>query len=253
MKAGATPAGIEPGNEVAASRAIREMFGRVAPRYDLLNRLLSLRIDQYWRNFLVRKARPYLDRPNARLADLCCGTGDLLIALEAERRRLRGNGASTVIGSDFCRPMLTAAAEKLKRRSYGNGLVESDAMCLPWPDEFLDLITIAWGFRNLANYHAALCEFHRVIQPGGCLAVLEFSRPTTPVLGPLFQFYFRHLLPRIGNALSGSGNAYSYLQHSVSEFPAPATLTAMMREAGFARVEMFALTGGISYLHLAYK
>jgi demethylmenaquinone methyltransferase/2-methoxy-6-polyprenyl-1,4-benzoquinol methylase len=228
------------------------MFGRVAPRYDLLNRLLSLRIDQYWRNFLVRKVRPYLERPGARVADLCCGTGDLLIALEAERG-LRGNRAAAIIGSDFCRPMLTAAGQKLVRRRYRNGLIEADAMRLPWKDEFLDLVTIAWGFRNLANYQGALREFQRVIRPGGCVAILEFSRPTTPLLGPLFQFYFRHVLPRVGNALSGSGNAYSYLQHSVSEFPAPATLAAMMREAGFSRVETFALTGGISYLHLGYK
>ena len=253
MRAGATPAGIEPGNEIAASRAIRDMFGRVAPRYDLLNRLLSLRIDQRWRNFLVRKVRPYLERPDARVADLCCGTGDLLIALEAERRRLCRTGSVAVTGSDFCRPMLTAAGEKLQRRRYANGLVEADALRLPWPGDFLDLITIAWGFRNLANYQAALFEFQRVIRPGGCLAILEFSRPTTPLLGPLFQFYFRHVLPRIGNALSGSGNAYSYLQHSVSQFPAPAALAGMMRDAGFSRVEAFPLTGGISYLHLGYK
>jgi demethylmenaquinone methyltransferase/2-methoxy-6-polyprenyl-1,4-benzoquinol methylase len=253
VKVGATPAGINPGDEIAASRAIRDMFGRVAPRYDLLNRLLSLRIDQRWRNFLVRKVRPYLERPDARVADLCCGTGDLLIALEAERRRLCGTGAAAVTGSDFCRPMLTAASEKLSRRGYPNGLVEADAMRLPWPDEFVDLITIAWGFRNLANYQAALLEFRRVIRPGGCVAILEFSRPTTPVLGPLFQFYFRHVLPRVGNALSGSGNAYSYLQHSVSEFPAPDALAAMMRDAGFGRVEMFPLTGGISFLHLGYN
>lgn len=229
------------------------MFGRVAPRYDLLNRLLSLRIDQRWRSFLVTQVRPYLERPNARVADLCCGTGDLLIALEAERRRLSPHRTSAVVGSDFCRPMLTAAAEKLQRRRYANGLVEADAMRLPWPDEFLDLITIAWGFRNLANYRGALRELQRVIRPGGCVAILEFSRPTTPLLGPLFQFYFRHVLPRVGNALSGSGNAYSYLQHSVSEFPPPAALAAMMRDAGFNRVEMFPLTGGISYLHLGYK
>lgn len=253
MKFGAAPLGVEPGNEVEASRAIRDMFGRVAPRYDLLNRLLSLRIDQRWRRFLVQKVRPFLKRPDVRVADLCCGTGDLLIALEAERRRLCGAGARAVTGSDFCRPMLAAADRKIAGRGYANCLLEADALHLPWGGGALDLITIAWGFRNLANYHAALAEFHRVLRPGGCLAILEFSRPRNPVLGPLFQFYFRHVLPRVGNALSGSGNAYSYLHRSVSEFPAPVALAGMMRQAGYGRVELFSLTGGVSYLHLGYK
>ena len=252
MNAGATPAGVDPRNDAAVARNIREMFGRIAPRYDLLNRLLSMRVDQYWRRFLVRKVRDYLWKPERKVLDLCCGTGDLLIALEAERHRLTRT-SSNVFGSDFCRPMLTAARHKLARREMSSPLFEADALTVPLPDASVDLITIAWGFRNLASYERGLDEMHRLLRPGGCLAILEFSRPANRLWGPLFEFYFRRILPALGNTISGSGQAYSYLQESVRNFLTPEELASAARSHGFQRVEYHPLTGGISVLHLAYK
>ena len=257
MAKGAAPAGVAPGDEREASRRIREMFSRVAPRYDLLNRLLSLRIDQLWRRRLVREVRPYLARPDTRILDLCCGTGDLMLALASEKQRLGRAPFFPVLGADFCRPMLAAAQPKLAAQSKlagpGRLLVEADALRLPLPGQSLDLITIAWGFRNLANYSGGLRECHRLLAPGGCLAILEFSQPSAPLLGPLFTFYFRNILPRVGNIISGSGGAYSYLQGSVDRFLSPAELTAQARGAGFSEVKVLPLTGGISVLHLCYQ
>jgi demethylmenaquinone methyltransferase/2-methoxy-6-polyprenyl-1,4-benzoquinol methylase len=252
MNAGATPAGVDPRNDAAVARNIREMFGRIAPRYDLLNRLLSMSVDQYWRRFLVRKVRDYLWEPQSKVLDLCCGTGDLLIALEAERSRLTGTRRN-LLGSDFCPPMLTAARHKLARREMASPLFEADALAVPLPDASVDLITIAWGFRNLASYERGLDEMHRLLRPGGCLAILEFSRPTNRLWGPLFEFYFRRILPALGNTISGSGQAYSYLQQSVRNFLTPGELASAARSRGFQRVEYYPLSGGISVLHLAYK
>ncbi len=249
---GATPAGVDPRNEVEVARTIRDMFGRIAPRYDLLNRLLSMRVDQYWRGFLVRKVRGYLRNPDSRVLDLCCGTGDLLIALDAERRRSQGN-ASTLFGSDFCRPMLVEARRKLERRGQGSPLLEADALRMPLSDGSIDLISVAWGFRNLADYERGLQEMYRLLRKGGCLAILEFSQPTQRLWAPLFEFYFRRILPRIGNTISGSGQAYSYLQKSVERFLTPEELASQARACGFERVEYHPLTGGVSVLHLAYK
>ncbi len=250
---GASPAGTAPGDEAAAARAVREMFGRVAPRYDLLNRLLSARIDRYWRRCLVDAVRPWLERPGLRAADLCCGTADVLLALEQERRRILPNAPPRIIGSDFCRPMLTAAAAKIERRNLPSALVEADAAAFPLPDGALDLITVAYGLRNLANYRRGIEEFARLLDAGGCLAVLEFSQPVNRLWGPLFDLYFRRVLPKIGNAVSAADGAYSYLQHSVERFLTPGQLSDLMRASGFNRVEHRLLTGGISALHLACK
>jgi demethylmenaquinone methyltransferase / 2-methoxy-6-polyprenyl-1,4-benzoquinol methylase len=252
MSLGASPAGVEPGNEAEAGRRICEMFGRIAPRYDLLNHVLSMRIDVHWRKALVRRVREYLRHPETRWMDVCCGTGDLLIALEAERARLGASGRPG-LGSDFCRPMLSSARSKLQREQIPGVLLEADALALPLPDQSLDLITIAYGFRNLASYRRGIEELHRVLAPGGCLAILEFSRPTNRWFGPLFGFYFRHILPHVGNTLSGSAGAYSYLQRSVEQFPGPEDLAADLRNGGFRRIDFFPLTGGISVLHLAFR
>ena len=253
MSLGASPTGVEPGNEAEAARRIREMFGRIAPRYDLLNHLLSMRIDVHWRKALVRRVRDYLRRPETRWMDVCCGTGDLLIALEAERRRLQVATSWPGLGTDFCRPMLSSAREKLRRGGIASVLLEADALVLPLPDRSLDLITIAYGLRNLANYQRGIEEMHRLLSPGGCLAILEFSHPKSRWLAPAFGFYFRHVLPRVGNTISGSDGAYSYLQQSVERFPGPEEFAADLREGGFRRVDFFPLTGGISVLHLAYR
>lgn len=253
MSLGALPAGTAPGDEAAAARSIREMFSRVAPRYDLLNLLLSARIDRSWRGALVRRTGSVLARPEARCLDLCCGTGDVLLAIERERERLCGAERRPAAGSDFCRPMLDGAARKTARRGVRCPLFEADALRVPLRDHSLDLITVAFGFRNLTNYRAGLEEFHRLLAPGGVLAILEFSRPSNPLWRPVFEFYFRRILPRIGNSLSGAGQAYSYLQSSVEQFWSAEELRLEMLRAGFARAEFTALTGGVSALHLASK
>jgi demethylmenaquinone methyltransferase/2-methoxy-6-polyprenyl-1,4-benzoquinol methylase len=235
---GATPQGAR--SEQEAAQWVRAMFGRVAHRYDLANHLLSFNIDRYWRAHTVARVREVLARPEARVLDICCGTGDLVRALQQARP------AVAVLGSDFCHPMLIAARSKVG----GGKLFEADALSLPLPDASLDLITVAFGFRNLANYEAGLREMRRVLRRGGVAAILEFSQPPNPLFGALYSFYSRRILPMIGGALSGSRDAYTYLPESVRKFPAPDELSEMMRAAGFGPVEFERLTGGIVALHL---
>ena len=249
---GALPTGIEVGNEAEAARAVRDMFARVAPRYDLLNHLLSGQIDRFWRRKLVHAVRPYLQRDGVNIADCCCGTGDLALALARERARLRPDKDPVCLASDFCRPMLVRAADKLERAGLPRALVEADATRMPLSDSSVDLVTIAFGFRNLANYRVGAEEFCRLLAPGGCLAVLEFSQPTSKLWGALFNFYFQNVLPRLGNAISGSGGAYSYLQDSVQRFPPPEQVRELLIGAGFQRVNVQMLSGGVSVLYLAY-
>jgi demethylmenaquinone methyltransferase / 2-methoxy-6-polyprenyl-1,4-benzoquinol methylase len=241
---GAAPAGVSTGQE--ASRWVRAMFGRIAPRYDLANHVLSLNLDRWWRAATVKRVRPILKRPGARALDLCCGTGDLLLALQAE-------SAEIVMGGDFCHPMLLSAREKIGRRGWQCPLFEADALALPVPDGALDLVTTAFGFRNLADYQAGLSEMHRVLKPSGVAAILEFSQPRNTAFGKLYGFYSRKVLPRIGGALSGSRDAYSYLPASIEKFPSAEELADWMRAAGFRAVEFIRMTGGAVALHLATK
>jgi demethylmenaquinone methyltransferase / 2-methoxy-6-polyprenyl-1,4-benzoquinol methylase len=238
---GTTPEGARGEREAAAW--VRQMFGRVAHRYDLANHLLSLNIDRRWRARTVRRVEAVLARPGARVLDICCGTGDLLLALE---RRAAG----PVFGSDFCHPMLVAAGAKIARRGARAALFESDALALPLRDASLDLITVAFGFRNLANYQAGLEEMRRVLRPGGMAAILEFSQPPNRAFAALYHFYSRRILPRIGGALSGSPDAYRYLPESVRKFPLPEQLAEGMRQAGFREVRYEYITGGIVALHV---
>ncbi len=226
------------------------MFGRVAPRYDLLNRVLSGRVDVYWRNRLTKTVRAELGRDDALVLDLCCGTGDVALALEKERRRLCGPQARPVLASDFCRPMLDGARRKVGATT---SLLEADAMRVPLPDASADLITIAFGFRNLANYSTALAELARLLKPGGRLAILEFSQPTLPGFAQLFEIYFGSVLPRIGNAVSGAGDAYSYLQRSVDRFLTPEELGVAMQRAGLCEVFFERLTFGVACLHVGRR
>jgi demethylmenaquinone methyltransferase/2-methoxy-6-polyprenyl-1,4-benzoquinol methylase len=237
---GSTPEGA--GNEQEAARWVRGMFGRVAPRYDLANHLLSCNIDRYWRAHTVRRTREILLRPEARVLDICCGTGDLVLALAKQGRR--------VLGSDFCHPMLVAAHGKIARRRAPAVLFESDALTLPLRDASLDLITVAFGFRNLANYQSGLSEMRRVLGPGGMAAILEFSQPPNALFGAFYNLYSRRILPWIGGLISGSRDAYTYLPESVRKFPTAPELVAMMQSAGFAEVSFEYLTGGIVALHL---
>ncbi|HUP03951.1 MAG TPA: class I SAM-dependent methyltransferase [Bryobacteraceae bacterium] len=243
---GTTPPGARDEREAAAW--VRDMFGRVAHRYDLANHLLSFNMDRYWRAHTARRVADVLKRPDARVLDICCGTGDLLLALAKA-----GPATRPTFGSDFCHPMLTGAHAKTSRRGAFTPLFESDAMRLPLRDSSLDLITAAFGFRNLANYTAGLAELRRVLRPGGTAAILEFSQPPNAAFASLYAFYSRRVLPLIGGALSGSPDAYRYLPESVRKFPTAPELAEEMRRAGFAAIEFEWLTGGIVALHLGRR
>lgn len=174
----------------------------------------------------------------ARALDVACGTGDLTLALSEA-------GRAEVVGLDFCRPMLEIAARKTPQIPY----IEGDALRLPFADETFEVVTIAFGLRNLAGVEEGLRELRRVLRPGGRVGVLEFSSPVVPGFRRLFQFYFTRVLPRIGGLVSGSRGAYEYLPRSVSQFPDQKRLAALMSGVGFAEVEYSNLTGGIAALH----
>lgn len=233
---GTTPEGTS--SEVEASRWVRSMFGQVAHRYDAANHLLSLNIDRLWRARTVARVRELVVNPNARVLDLCCGTGDLMIALEQAR-------GAAILGSDFCHPMLLGAARKTSR----SPLFEADALQLPLRECSLDVITIAFGYRNFVNYEAGLTELRRVLKPGGILAILEFSQPPNKPFAAIYNWYSRKVLPWIGGMISGSRDAYTYLPESVRKFPGAEELAAMMTRAGFADVKFERMTGGIVALH----
>jgi demethylmenaquinone methyltransferase / 2-methoxy-6-polyprenyl-1,4-benzoquinol methylase len=237
---GAVPQGVN--SEVEAARWVRGMFGRIAPRYDLANHLLSFNIDKRWRNHTVRRLKPDLENPGARVLDLCCGTGDLALALERGRR-------GSVFASDFCHPMLTAASAKTARDAARIALFEADSLRLPVADGSFDVVTVAFGFRNLANYHAGLAEMRRILRTGGVAAILEFTDPPNPVFAALYRFYSHRILPWIGGAVSGSRDAYTYLPESVRRFPKAKDLAETMVRSGFRDVSYEYLTGGIVALH----
>lgn len=238
---GTSPAGA--GSQQEASRWVRAMFGRVAHRYDLANHLLSANVDRHWRRRTVARIGDVLKRPDARVLDLACGTGDLLVALERKAGR-------SLIGSDFCYPMLEGAQAKLEREGLKSALLESDALALPFRDASLDLVTIAFGYRNLADYRGGLVEMRRVLRPGGALAILEFTQPPNPAFAALYNWYARRVLPVVGGAISGAREAYEYLPESVRKFPRAPELAQMMRDAGFATVTWEYLTFGIVALHV---
>ncbi|MCU1313719.1 MAG: Ubiquinone/menaquinone biosynthesis methyltransferase UbiE [Acidobacteriaceae bacterium] len=241
---GARPSGT--GGEQEAGAAVRAMFDAIAPRYDLLNHLLSGCIDRFWWWRTARRFRHILSRPQARIADICCGTGDMTMAL----LRRRPAAATPVIAMDFSHQMLLRGAAKFTRR--GAIAIEADALHLPLADGSLDLLTTAFGFRNLSNYELGLREFHRVLTPGAELAILDFSEPGG-FLGKLYAFYFRRVLPRIGRLLSGSTAAYAYLPASVERFPAPAEMLATMERLGFQNARWTPYSFGIAGLYTARK
>jgi demethylmenaquinone methyltransferase/2-methoxy-6-polyprenyl-1,4-benzoquinol methylase len=220
------------------------MFSAVAPRYDFLNHFLSLGRDIAWRKATAKALRRVLERPGSKVADLCCGTGDLAFELEPY-------SAGKVLGTDFCHPMLVLAKKKARRHS--TLFLEADTLALPFPDTFLDVVTLAFGFRNLASYVGGLREIRRVLKPQGILAILEFSEVRGPVFGPLFRFYFRHLLPRIGTWISGVPGPYHYLHDSASKFPNQQALAQLLSAQGFRNILYLDFTGGVAALHLAEK
>ncbi len=247
---GTRPAGAH--DEVEASQKVRQMFSRIAHRYDFLNHLLSLSLDVVWRRRTARRFRSILRRPEARVLDLCCGTGDLTLALERVHARAMSQGrepSGLVLGSDFAQAMLERAAEKIRRRGANARCLAADVLALPFANASFDLVTIAFGIRNLANYERGLREMARVLRRGGEVGILEFSEPRAWPIAPLYGFYFRRILPRIGGAISGSAEAYSYLPRSVAKFPSPEELGDWMKHAGFADVRYEGWNFGIVALH----
>jgi len=217
------------------------MFAGIAGRYDLLNHLLSGNVDKRWRRLVAGSLQPSLVE-GARVLDVACGTGDLSLVLA-------GAGRARVVGLDFCRPMLEIARGKAEADSRAVPFVEGDALRLPFADETFDVVTIAFGLRNLAGVFEGLRELRRILRPGGRVAILEFSSPVVPGFRALFRFYFTRVLPRVGGWVSGARGAYEYLPDSVSRFPDQRRLAELMREEGFEGVGYKNLTGGIAALH----
>ena len=232
--------------ELEHARAVREMFSGIATKYDFLNHFLSVNTDKRWRRLVARKLKDVLDNENALVLDVACGTGDLSVELQK-------SGKAKVIGTDFCRPMLTIAAEKNPKNELNIPYLEADGMNLSFENETFDAVTIAFGLRNFSNWQDGLKELHRILKKGGKLAILEFSSPVVPGFRQAFQFYFSNVLPRIGGAVSGSRGAYEYLPDSVSRFPNQKDLAKMLEEVGFNEIEYKNLTGGIAALHLGTK
>jgi demethylmenaquinone methyltransferase/2-methoxy-6-polyprenyl-1,4-benzoquinol methylase len=221
------------------------MFADIAHRYDFLNHFLSVSIDRRWRKIAVGKVRELVGSPDSLLClDACSGTGDLALALH---RGLNGG----VIAADFCHPMLTRANAKFEVAGVQRAIrtVETDTLSFPFRDRTFDALTIAFGLRNLEDPRRGLQEMRRVLKPGGAVVILEFSKPVVPVFRHVFNFYFRHVLPRLGAAISGNGRAYQYLPDSVQKFPAQERLLELMREVGFREAAYRNLSGGVAALH----
>jgi len=246
------PTGTKPEgatSEQDASRKVREMFTRIAPRYDLLNHLLSAQMDKRWRARTSRELRAILNRPDSLVLDLCCGTGDLAFAL-AEHAKAQ------IIGADFSHTMLVRANQKNALQPPGNRRIpflEADALRLPFADASFDLVTAAFGFRNLANYQAGLREFFRILKPGGTLGILELTEPAPGLIGRLYRFYCWNILPKIGGLISGDAAAYTYLPKSVARFFRPEELASLMRQVGYSPVRFHLMTLDSVALHLAVR
>jgi len=259
---GARPAGAA--DEASAATAVRQMFESIAPKYDLLNHVLSANVDRLWWRKAARRFADVLARPEAAVLDVCCGTGDLTMAL----LKMRPRGARPILAADFARAMLRRGAEKFgprELRGSVHGLadesaggspyavaIEADALHLPLRAKSLDLIVTAFGFRNLANYETGLKEFYRALKPGGQLGILEFSEPGG-LIGKAYGVYFRRVLPAIGRAICGKDGAYNYLPSSVNSFPPPDAMVQMMRRAGFEQCEWQPYTFGIAGLYTSMR
>jgi len=230
----------------SVSRGVREMFSSIAPRYDLLNHLLSFNVDRLWWRKAARNFSAILARPDSHVLDLCCGTGDMTFALQ---RAAKSSGAR-ILGADFSHPMLQLACKK----SAGSALrwIEADALHLPFASEQFDLVTAAFGFRNLADYDAGLREIVRVLQSGGEVGILDFGEPQG-LLGQIYRVYFKRVLPALGTMISGVRGPYAYLPASVARFPSPQEMLQRMSRAGFGAVSWTPYTFGIAGLYWGKK
>jgi demethylmenaquinone methyltransferase/2-methoxy-6-polyprenyl-1,4-benzoquinol methylase len=259
---GASPTGAAGPD--SAARAVQEMFTSIAPRYDLLNHLLSFNIDRLWWWRAARRFDRILKRDGVRVLDLCCGTGDMAFALW---RRPRARNAK-ILGADFSHAMLQLAAAKSTSTAPQKGSdpssgaetghapslhwVEADALRLPFPDAHFDLVTSAFGFRNLADYDAGLREIVRVLRPGGECGILDFGEPRG-LIGQVYRVYFKKILPKVGTLISGVRGPYAYLPASVERFPPPEEMMARMKQAGFAEASWTPYTFGIAGLYWGVK
>lgn len=224
-------------------RQVQEMFSSIAPRYDLLNRLMSLGVDQSWRKTATQLA---LQNRPASVLDVATGTADFALMLK------KALPSAKVIGSDFVPAMLEVGRQKAKQQHIDITLEEGDALNLPYEDNTFEALTCAFGFRNFANYERGLQEFHRVLKPGGRAVILEFPPPQPGLFGSLVRFYFRTVLPTLGSLVSGKKNAYTYLPESIMAFPEPEKLRRMMEEAGFS-TSYQVLTFGLAAVHVGVK
>ncbi len=283
---GAAPQGTT--DAASAAQAVREMFTSIAPRYDLLNHVLSFNIDRVWWRRAARTFREVLSRPDARVLDLCCGTGDMTFAL---RRQVKKSSPPLsprnrplarpwragvpaphnpmlpqILGADFSHAMLQCALSKSAEKDTNSPStdssstnarpmprwIEADALNLPFPGQHFDLVTSAFGFRNLADYDAGLREIVRVLRPGGECGILDFGEPKG-IMGQLYRIYFKQILPRVGTMISGVRGPYAYLPASVERFPEPEEMLARMRQAGFAEATWTPYTFGIAGLYRGRK
>ena len=244
---GAAPEGAT--DKTAAALAVREMFTSIAPHYDLLNHVLSFNVDRMWWRRTARTFRQILSRPDARVLDLCCGTGDMTFSLRSQA----GKSSAQIVGADFSHAMLQrATAKSATNGSTPPGWIEADALNLPFPDARFDLVTSAFGFRNLADYDAGLREIVRVLRPGGECGILDFSDPKG-LMGAAYRMYFKQVLPRVGTLISGVRGPYAYLPASVERFPEPEEMVARMKRAGFAEASWTPYTFGIAGLYRGKK
>jgi demethylmenaquinone methyltransferase / 2-methoxy-6-polyprenyl-1,4-benzoquinol methylase len=250
---GARPAGTS--SPADAAQNIQQMFDTIAPTYDRANHLLSAGIDRSWWNRTARTLRPILARPEAVILDLCCGTGDMTLALDKHRPQLTTDNrqlttVSPILALDFSRNMLSLAIPKFANRNIVT--MEADALHLPLADVSVDLVTSAFGFRNLTSYPDALTELHRVLRPGGEIAILECNQPDG-LIGFLYSFYFHRILPTLGGLISGAHRAYAYLPDSVERFPRPPQMKQLIAAAGFVNPTWTSYTFGTAGLYRATK
>jgi demethylmenaquinone methyltransferase/2-methoxy-6-polyprenyl-1,4-benzoquinol methylase len=273
---GAAPQGATDAS--SAAHAVLEMFTSIAPRYDLLNHVLSFNIDRVWWRRAARTFREVLSRPEVRVLDLCCGTGDMTFALRRQAKKSQQTSPHAsrptsskplpqLLGADFSHAMLQRALSKstgistehstnrvASANASSNGeaalprWIEADALNLPFPSHHFDLVTSAFGFRNLADYDAGLREIVRVLRPGGECGILDFGEPKG-IMGQLYRIYFKQVLPRVGTMISGVRGPYAYLPASVERFPAPEEMLARMRRAGFSEANWKPYTFGIAGLY----
>jgi len=249
IASGAKPMGAQ--DESHAAQAVQQMFNTIAPRYDLLNHVLSANIDRLWWRRAAFAFRSTLADPNTAVLDICCGTGDLTLALLKHRRA----NARPILAADFAHAMLSRGLQKFGPHPRNNShaiALEADALQLPLRSQSVDLVITAFGFRNLANYEAGLREFHRVLKPGGRLGILEFSQPGG-LAGKAYALYFHRILPIIGRLICGKNGPYNYLPSSVGAFPSPFEMIEMMRRVGYSNCNWQPYTFGIAGLYMAAR